>query len=261
MSQILAITKREFHSYFKSPMGWVLFAIYAFVSGLYVSSMLLSSYMDNSATLQFMKSLFMILIPIMTMRTISEDKKNGTQVLLATSPATSGQIVIGKYFGVVLMFLVISSINLVYVLVTLALGGTIDIRYLGTLIAYLLTALAYIAIGVFASALTENQIIAAIISFVIFVSFEILSNLSGILATLTTSFFNRLDFFNLIPASFDQQAGQGVKQALDWINPANRLAGFYQGTFDLMTIIYFISVIVIFLYITYQILESRRWAE
>lgn len=261
MSRIFAIAKREFNSYFKSPMGWVLFAIYAFVSGLYFSSMLLSGYLDTSGILQFLKSLFMILIPIMTMRTLSEDKKNGTEVLLATSPATTGQVVLGKYLGVVLMFLFISSINIIYVLTTIGLGGQIDIRYLGTLIAYLLTAFAYLAIGVFASSLTENQIIAAVISFVIFVSFEILSSLGNVFSTLTTSFFNRIDFFNVIPASFDQSAGEAVYNFLNWINPANRLQGFYQGTFDLLTIVYFISVIVIFLYITYQILESRRWAE
>lgn len=261
MNQVLAITKREFNSYFKSPMGWVLFGIYAFVSGLYFSSMLLNSYVDVSGILSFVRSLFFVLIPLMTMRTISEDKKNGTEVLLATSPATTMQIIIGKYLGTVLMFLFISSINILYVLVTLSLGGRVDIRFLGTLIAYLLTAFTYLAIGVFASSITENQIIAAVISFVIFATFEILGSVSSIFGALVTSFFNKIDFLNKIPASFDQHAGQAVTSAINWLNPANRLAGFSRGIFDLVTIVYFLSMIVIFLYVTMQIMERRRWSQ
>lgn len=261
MSQIIAIMKREISSYFKSPMGWVLFGIYAFVSGLYFSSMLLSSYADPSGVLQFLRSLFFVLIPIMTMRTISEDKKNDTEVLLATSPATTGQIVMGKYLGTVVMFLIISSVNLLYVLATLGYGGQIDIRFFGTLIAYLLTAFTYLAIGVFASAITENQIIAAIISFVIFTTFEILGSVSSMIGSLVSSMFNRIDFVQKIPATFDQAAGAAVTKALDWVNPSNRLAGFYSGTFDLLTIIYFFSMIVVFVYITMQVMEKRRWSK
>ena len=261
MSQIGAITKREFNSYFKSAMGWVLFAIYAFVSGLYFSSMLMGNYVDVSQILQFMRSLFFVLIPIMTMRSFAEDKKNGTEVLLATSPATTFQIVMGKYFGTVLMFLFVSSINILYVLVTLGFDGTIDIKYLGTLIAYLLTAFTYLAIGIFASSLTENQIIAAVISFVIFASFEILGALSSILGSLVTSLFNQADFLDIIPASFDASAGEAVTKAIDWLNPANRLQDFSRGVFDLLTIIYFLSMIVVFLYITMQITERRRWSK
>lgn len=261
MNRIWAITKREFNSYFKSPMGWVLFAIYAFVSGLYFASMLMSNYIDIAQILQFVRSLFMILIPIMTMRAFSEDKKNGTEVLLATSPANTLQIVLGKYFGTVLMFLFVSSINIVYLLVTLALDGHVDIKFLGALIAYLLTAFTYLAIGVFASSLTENQIISAVISFVIFASFEIMGALSPIFGTLVTSMFNQVDFLNVIPPTFDAKAGDAVKNAINWLNPANRLAGFTRGIFDVLTIIYFLSMIVIFLYITMQIVERRRWKQ
>lgn len=261
MGQIWAITKREFNSYFKSPMGWVLFAIYSFVSGLYFSTMLMSNYIDISMILQFMRSLFFVLIPIMTMRSIAEDKKNGTDVLLATSPAKTSQIVLGKYFGTVLMFLFISSVNLLYLIVTLALGGNVDVKYLGTLIAYLLTAFVYLAIGLFASSITENQIIAAVISFVIFAAFELLSSMSAMIGSLVTSMFNQLDFLNKIPASFDAKAGQAVASALNWLNPANRLAGFTHGIFDVLAIIYFLSMIVIFLYVTSHVMERRRWSQ
>ncbi len=261
MTQIYAIAKREFNSYFKSPMGWVLLAIYTFISGLYFSSMLLSNYADPSSVLSFMRSLFMVLIPLMTMRTISEDKKNGTEVLLATSPASTTQIVLGKYFGTVLTFLVVSSANVLYVIITLAFGGTIDIRYLGTLIAYLLTAFTYLAIGIFASALTENQIIAAVISFVIFVSFEVLSALSQMIGNLLTSLVNTIDFLDKIPAATEAAWGGALTNALNWLNPSNRLQGFSQGTFDLLTIVYFISMIVIFLYITVQVMDKRRWVK
>ncbi len=261
MMQIYAIARREYNSYFKSPMGWVLLAIYVFISGLYFSSMLMSNYSDAAGVLQFMRSLFFVLIPLITMRSISEEKKNGTEVLLATSPAGTWQIVLGKYIGSVALFLTISAVNVLFIIITLALGGQIDIRYWGTLIAYLLTAFTYLAIGIFASALTENQIISAILSFVIFMSFEILGATSSMVGSLIGSIINQVDFLDKIPAATEAAISSGITGGLNWLNPANRLASFYQGTFDILTVIYFFSMILIFLYLTIQIIERRRWGS
>ncbi len=261
MSRIWTIAKREFKSYFKSPIGWVLFAIYALVSGFYYSLLLSYNYVDTSAVLNFMRGLFMVLIPIMTMRTFSSEKLNGTEILYQTSPASTLQVVIGKYLGVSLMFLLISSVNLIYVMITLSFNGLVDFKYWGTLIAYLLTGLAYIAIGLFASSLTTSQVIAAIISFVIFVGFEVFTSISKIIGSGISSIINFLDFPDAIPAASEANIGKAVTSGLDWLNPATKLAGFAKGTFDLVSVVYFISMIILFLYVTAQINESSRWKQ
>lgn len=261
MSRVWTIAKREYLSYFKAPMGWILIAIYTAVSGFYYSLMLQMNYVDTSAILNFMRGLFFVLIPIMTMRTFSAEIKSGTDILYRTSPASSMQIVLGKYISSVLLFLTMSAANVIYILTTIAFDGIIDLKYWGTLIAFLLTALVYIAIGIFASALTSNQIVAAIISFVVFIVFELFNSISSMLGNGLTSLINNLDFNDNISAAREASIGQGLTNFLDWLNPASKLTGFYEGTFDLVAIVYFISVIAIFTYITAQIVESSRWKK
>lgn len=261
MSQTWTITKRDFLSYFKVPMGWVLCALYAIVSGFYFSIMLNYNYVDASAVLKFMRGLFFVLIPLLTMRAFAVEKKNGTEILYATSSVSSGQYVIAKYISSSLVFLCISAVNILYIFTTLGFNGVIDIRYWGTLIAYLLTGLTYIAIGLFTSSLTSNQIIAAAVSFVIFVAFEIFGSISTSIGSAIKSLVNTLDFNDNISAAREASIGQAVTDALNWLNPSTKLEGFYDGTFDILSIIYFISLSIIFLFITKQIIESTRWKK
>ncbi len=261
MSRVWTIAKREYLGYFKVPMGWILAAIYSAVAGFYYSLMLSTGYVDTSAVLQFIRGLFFVIIPLLTMRTFSNDQRDGTFILYSTSPATSGQIVTGKYLGSLLIFLTISFINIIFIITTILFDGNIDIKFWGTLIAFLLTAFAYIAIGNFTSALTDNQIISATISFVIFIAFELFNSISAMIGSGITSLINNLDFGNNISAAVEQNIGRAVTNGLNWLNPASKLTGFYQGTFDLVSVIYFISLIAIFLYITAQVIESARWKK
>ena len=261
MSRIWTIAKREYLSYFKSSMGWVIFAIYSVVTGLYFSYMLRYNYVDASAVLSFISGIYFVIIPIITMRTFAVENKNKTNMIYATSSISTNQLVWGKYLGVVLMFLTISSVNLLYLFTTRAFNGLIDIRYWGTLIAYLLTGFAYLAIGVFTSSLTESQVTSAIVSFVIFVSFEIFGSISTMVGSAVTSLINNLDFADKIPANTESNIGKAITDGMNWLNPSTKLAGFYEGTFDMVSVVYFISVIALFLYITAHIIDSARWRK
>jgi len=181
MSRIKAIFKREFFAYFRSPIGYVVFAIFMAVSGLYFASGILSSYIDIVSELNFVQSFLFIIIPLMTMRSFSEDRRNGTEVLLFTSPANTLEIVMGKYLAALALFALMTAGTFTHLIIASLYGGLIDISVLGAYIGFIFLGVAYVSIGCFASALTENQIIAAVISFVIMLVLMLLDfvNIAG----------------------------------------------------------------------------------
>jgi ABC-2 type transport system permease protein len=164
-------------------MGYVIMAIFMALSGLFFSSFLLNGSIDLAGEMAFMQSFFFVLIPLMTMRSFAEDRKNGTEVLLYTSPATTMEIVLGKYFASVFLFLTMTATTLVHVFITLLYNGVVDVRVLGAYISFVFLGAAYLAIGVFASAMTENQIIAAVISFITIMLLTLIDAVAGVLGS------------------------------------------------------------------------------
>lgn len=262
MNRVAAIFKRELASYFRSPMGYVLFAIFMAISGLYfgVSAMSGATYM--SYELSFIESwLFFLMIPIMTMRTFAEDRKNGTEVLLFTSPASTLEIVVGKYLASLSLFMLISATTLIHVLITLTFGGRIDVGVLGSYIGYIFLGAAFIAIGVFASALTENQIIAAVISFVILMSLMLINAIASLVGDGIASLINSLNFTGWLKDTQIDAVGTAITDGLNWLNPYSRLDNFAAGIFEISPIIFFASIIAVFLFMTNRIIEKRRWSQ
>lgn len=262
MKEIKAIWKRDFLGYFRSPIGWVLLAIFTLISSLIFSSDILNNGRSVIASeLSFMQSLFFVLIPILTMKSFSEERKNGTEILLFTSPSSTAQIVLGKYLAAFSLFLVMTATTLIHVLLTIMLGGRVDAVLFGTYVAFILSGAIYIAIGVFVSSLTENQIIAAIVSVVIFVSFQLLSMIASMLGTMVTGAIQSLDRFNWVSAQTEQAIGSAVTSGINWINPATRLSSFSMGIFQVTPLVFLISFTALFIYLTAQVLEKRRWSQ
>lgn len=261
MRELKAIYRRELTQYYKSPIGWVLMAIFAFVSAIYFSINLLSGYSDVSTVLLFMQGLFFVLIPILTMKTFSEERKNGTEVLLYTSPASVWDIVLGKYLASLTFFLIMSLVTVVYVIITDALGGRIDMVLLGTYVGFIGTAIVYIAIGVFCSSITENQIIAAILAVLIFVGFQLLNVISSLASSFTTNLINRIDLADWWNPTQEAAAGEAVANAINWLNPSTRLVDYTRGIFDVLPLIFLLSYTFIFLFLTTRVLEKRRWSQ
>ena len=161
---MLAVYKRELASYFRSPIGWVAIAMYALLGGFYFSVYLSSSQsVDMSVELSLITSFFVIIIPLITMRLFSEEKKNGTEVLLYTSTVPLHKIVFGKYLAALSLLCIMLSSTLIHVVLIIAMGGLINATTLGAYISFIFTGALLIAIGIMASAVTENQIIAAVI--------------------------------------------------------------------------------------------------
>ncbi|MBP8989325.1 MAG: ABC transporter permease subunit [Clostridia bacterium] len=260
MSHVKAIFKRDFLAYFRSPIGYVLFAIFMAISGLYFASGILGSYVDLVGEISFIQSFLFIIIPILTMRSFSEDRRNGTEVLLITSPASTLEIVLGKYFASLALFLLMTAGTLSHVIIASLYDGVIDSSVLGAYIGFIFLGVAYVSIGCFTSALTENQIIAAVISFVIMLILMLIDFVSSMIGSVFSTLLSKINIFGLTDVQIDA-AGTAVTNALQWINPTTRLNNYVDGIFEISPIIFFVSMAAAFIYLTYRILEKRRWSQ
>ncbi len=232
-----AIFKREFRSYFTGGIGFVFCAVFAFVMNFSYSLTCLTEYQSSFLHLfNVMLLALILLIPLMTMRIWSEEKKQKTDQLLLTAPVTTMDIVLGKFLAALCVFLCALALTLVFPLLA-GLYGTLEVgMVVGNYIAIILAASAYIAVSQFMSSLTESQIVAALASSV----------------TLSVFFF--LDLI------FEKTNNDIVSVIVSFFSIITRYYSIYNGIFSLADVIYFISLIVLFLFLTSRVVEKRRWS-
>lgn len=187
---MLSILKKEVNSFFSSPIGYLVIAVFLLLNGLFLwlfkgdFNILDNGFADLSSFFLLAPWIFIFLIPAITMRSFSEEKKQGTIELLLTKPISHLQIVLGKYFGALILVIIAIIPTFLYVYTIFKLGnpeGNFDMgSIMGSYVGLLFLAAAYIAIGVFASTLSENQIVAFIIAvflcFFFYFGFEGLAN-------------------------------------------------------------------------------------
>ncbi|WMJ22133.1 ABC transporter permease subunit [Paludicola sp. MB14-C6] len=233
---MLAVFKRELRSYFQSPIGYV-FLAFMFVFGGFFFSAVLS---QNSTKIEYVfSSLFtivIILIPLLTMRLLSEEKKQKTDQLLLTAPVNISGIVIGKYLAAFVMYLIGLCSTIVYVIVLATFAKPNWNIFLGNFLGLALVGGAILAIGLFISSLTESQMIAAIGSYgiVLFIlSFDTIAQ--KIPVTAISTFLSKLSM-------------------------NARYTDFVNGILNVSHIIFFISFIVVFNFLTVRVLEKKRWS-
>lgn len=256
-----AIYKRELASYFRSPIGWVAVALYALLGGFYFSySMSASSAINIGEELSLIQTFFLIIIPVITMRLFSEEKKNGTEVLIYTSTVPLYKAVIGKYLAAFSLFLIMMSTTFIHVILLVMIGGLVNASTFGAYISFILLGALYIAIGTMASASTENQIISAVFSAAIIV-FTLLMQL--IATSLEGIFVSIVSVFNPLGISSEaiNKAGENIAGAIKWLDPVSRTDSFQSGIISLSPILFYLSLIALFLFLTFRILEKRRWSQ
>lgn len=187
---MLAILKKEINSFFTSPIGYLVIAVFLLLNGLFLwlfkgeFNILDSGFADLSSFFLLSPWILIFLIPAVTMRSFSDEKKQGTLELLLTKPISALQIVLGKYFGAFILIIIALLPTLLYVFTISKLGvieGNLDIgSILGSYFGLLFLVAAYTSIGVFSSTISENQIVAFIIAvficFFFYFGFEGLSN-------------------------------------------------------------------------------------
>ena len=285
-----AIYKKELKSYFHSLYAWLFLAVFTAVTGFYYSILCIAyGYADYSQyVFRQIPILFLIIVPILTMRLLSEEKKQKTDQLLYTAPITSGEIVLGKYLATLTLYALSLVICLIQALPIQCFGGMNWKTFFTGCIGYFLLGASLLAIGLFLSSLTENQLISAALTLGILIVFLLLPNLTDLLPGRAR--YSYICLFLLIigiglyfydstkkkgisagivilctgavgilakvkPTIFDN----GLSKIVDWFSVFSRYEDFCVGVLNASSIIYYISFVLIFLYLTVQIMERRRW--
>ncbi|MCL1806370.1 MAG: ABC transporter permease subunit [Oscillospiraceae bacterium] len=239
---MLAIFKRDFKAYFTSPIGYIYLGSYILVLNLiFYFFNALGGSSSLSGVFSFMLLVMMFLTPILTMRVFSEEYKQKTDQLLFTSPVKLSGIVMGKYLSSLGVFVCLLVLSLLWPFTISIFGVNNMAEVAGNYIAILALGAAYIAMGVFISSLTENQVIAAVGSLGLFVALYILEQVS-------TLFYES----GAMPVI--------VMRFLRFLSIFGRFDGITRGVFAVDDIVYFLSVTAVFLFLTVRGLEKRRWS-
>lgn len=284
-----AIFKKELKGYLTSMIGYVFIFFILLLEGIYFTAYSIQqSYPVFGVTLQAITFVFLLLVPILTMKTVAEERKQKTDQLLLTAPVSVGKIITGKYLALITVFLIPVGIICCYPLI-MGKYGTISYPMAYTaILGFALLGAAQIAVGVFLSSLTENPVIAAVMTFIaLFICYMITRIASLIPDTSTASLgiyillVAVLTFFiyhmiqNLWIAGGIGIAGEaaliitylikpglfesGIQKFLEIFDITSHFDNFTNGIFDLNGIVYFLSVIVIFLFLSVQTITKRRW--
>ncbi len=232
-----AIFKREFKAFFTSPIGFSILVIYYFFSGIFFGVYFQSGSPDLSGIFGTMFYIIMMLIPILTMRLFSEDKRQKTDQLMLTAPVKLTSVVMGKFLAALAVYGLAMAIMVVYQLIV-AFYITPDwMVFVGNLLGMLLYGAALIAVGLFVSSLTESQVVAAISCFAI----ELVIVLMDVVGSLLSS-------------------SSVLSKVLAWLSVYDRYASFTGGTMDYANVVFFASIAFIFVFLTIMVTDRRRYA-
>lgn len=235
---MLAVYKKEMRSYFTSVIGYVFLVLYLAVAGaVFCYTTLFSMSSDVTAFYTFMLIISSVMLPLLTMKSFAEERKAKTEQLLLTSPVSIIGIVGGKFLAAYTIFASCMILNSLYFFILVSYSTLKVAVLIGNLVAILLVGMVYIAIGLFVSSLTENQLSAAIGTIGIILGFLVI----GLVGS-------------LIPSEY------AVRYVFDFISIFSRFQGFTAGYLDIAALIYYISVAFIFLYLTVRIYDRRRYS-
>ena len=238
---MLAIFKRDMMSYFTTPLGYVFMAVFLAVNGGVFSLFTLQSGTDSDVSGYFTAMIFalMVVIPLLTMKVFSEEKKQRTEQLLMTAPISLGGMVFGKFLAAYTVFagtFLVGCFNFVALYKFAAYDQPNGAALLGSTVAVLLVGAAFVSMGLFISSLTENQFVAAIGTIALMGGFLVVGMLNS-----------------YIPFAW-------LREVLSWLSIYSRFGTFTYGIFDFNAILYYASISFVFLFLTVRIYEKRRWA-
>ncbi|MCD7782405.1 MAG: ABC transporter permease [Firmicutes bacterium] len=235
-----AIYKKEMRAYFTTPIGYIFIASFFLISGaVFAFSTLQQASGDTSTYFYVMVFVFVILVPILTMKTFSEERRTRTEQMLLTSPVSLTEMVLAKYLASMTMVVVCLGVTSIYYIpISMYLGDyTNDLTalYFGQLIALFLIASAFVAVGILISSLTENQMVACVATIVVILLFLVIG--------LANSYIDSYAF----------------RSVLSWFSVFTRFGNFVNGVFDFGAVVYYISLSVVMIFLTVRVYEKRRW--
>ena len=284
-----AIYKRELRSYLTSMIGYIFIFFILLLTGIYFSAYQLSAaYPKFEYTLSALTFVFLISVPILTMRILAEERKQKTDQLLLTSPVSVEKIVMGKYLALVTVFAIPMAIICFYPLL-MTKFGTVSLGTAYTaILGFFLLGCANLAVGVFISSLTESQVIAAVLSFILLFASYMMHGISsffseGALSTcitfglliLAAAIIIYTMIKNLLISAVVCVAGEavlavlyvvnseffagGIQKVLQVFNISGHFDNFANGIFDIKGVVYFLSVVAVCVFLTIQSIVKRRW--
>ncbi len=284
-----AIYKRELKSYLTSMVGYLFIFFILVLTGIYFSAYQLSAaYPKFEYTLSAVTFVFLIGVPILTMRVLAEERKQKTDQLLLTAPVSVGNIVIGKYLALVTVYAIPILVMCTYPLIMSKFGTVAFGSAYTAILGFFLLGCANIAIGVFMSALTESQVIAAVLTFVLLFAFYMMNGISSFfsktsmstcvtfgLLILAAAIILYTMIKNALISAIVAVIGEvilvviyvvkssvfegGIQKVLNIFNLSGHFDNFTSNIFDIKGIVYFLSVIAVCLFLTMQSISKRRW--
>ena len=233
-----AIFKRDFRAFFTTPLGYIFCGVFLlFTSLIFMFSCVYSGTSDMGAVFQWMLLIMIFLVPVLTMRLLSEEKKLKTDQALLTAPVGLYSVVLAKFCAAMCVFLTAMVTTLIFPLIIALRGNPQPAIIIGNYIAVILFATSFTAIGMFVSSITENQFISGVVSlFVFLVIMFLLDYLPQILPSPLNTLVANL--------SFNQRY----------------LNSFGVGVFNIADAVFYLSIAAIFIFLTVRVLEKRRYS-
>ena len=257
MRNILAIASKELKSYFASPIGWILLGFWALLYGYFFVAILnffvrqsmqmsqfgqagpqamnLNQQLLRPLVAQNLPILVLFLLPAVTMRTYSEERRSGTIELLLTSPLSDFQIIMGKFLGAMSLYAVMLGVTLIHIGILVLYGGRPEWKPIATVyLGLLLLGGCFISVGLFISSLTKNQIVAFVATFATFLMLWVITWIGSF-------------------------SGPTVDRLTQYLSIIGHFDDFGKGVLDTTHLIYYISFITFGLFLTAKSVDSERW--
>ena len=289
-----AVFRHELSSCFKSVSGYVFGAFLLLFAGIYTTDINLNAGLTNfEYVLDYMCIIFLIIVPILTMRVVAEERRQRTDQLLYSLPLTMTEVVLGKYGALLVVFLAPMAVIGVYPLILSAFGNVYLPAAYSAWLGFFLLGAALLAIGMFISSLTESQAVAAGLCFVVMLVNYFITSLAGFISTTAFASFASFASFTVVILALagivwfmtrsglasgvlalvleavllffyagDTSAFEGLfPEVMENLSLFDQFYQFVNGVFDLRAVVYLLSVSGLFLFLTVQSLEKRRWSE
>ena len=253
LRNVLAIADKEVRSYFASPIAYIIIGLFALLFGWFFYVYLTFFVQRSTSMAQFggggpvninqdmiryvlMNSAVIILfvMPMITMRTYSEEKRSGTIELLLTSPLTDLQIILGKFFGAMALYAAMLAVTLLYMGILFVYGNPEWRPILAGYLGLLLMGGCFIAAGLLISSLTKNQIVAAVLTFAVFLMLWVINWIGD-------------------------QAGPTTRTIVNYLSIVDHFDDFARGIIDTKHVVYYLSFITFGLFLTAKSVDSERW--
>ena len=233
---MLAVFKREFRSYFSTPIGFIVLAICYFFLGLYFSMIYTFGSPDVSEVIVAMATVIVFTMPVITMRLMSEDRRQKVDQALLTAPVSLTSIVLGKFFAALALLAIGFAPTVIFEIIVMTYVSVNIMSFIYTLLGMMLLGSALISIGMFISSLTESSVISAILTLVI-----------NILVLYMSSFASMINVSWL--ANIVEKAAF-----------ITAFESFGENIFSISDVVYFVSISAAFLFLCVRSLDKRRWA-